>query len=82
MGLATGVTKDRARCLFLQNDRHRAIVVDFDQHVGPESAVLLAEILSRIALPPYKAVPDAGTIRLGGAVRTKRRAVAFKQSAR
>ena len=30
--------------------------------VGPEAVVLLAEILSRIELPPYEAIPDANAL--------------------
>ena len=39
--------------------------------VGPESIVLLAEILGRIELPPYPAIPDADTMESKGVFRWK-----------
>ena len=37
--------------------------------VGPESVVLLAEVLGRIELPPYHAIPDADTMESKGVFR-------------
>ena len=54
----------------LRNLRIQAIrCIDLSQipkrlrkNVGPEAVVLLAEILSRIELPPYEAIPDADAL--------------------
>ena len=37
--------------------------------VGPESIVLLAEILARIKLPPYQAIPDSDALESKGVAR-------------
>jgi MscS family membrane protein len=45
------------RCLDLSQIPKR-----LKEEVGPEAVVLLAEILSRIELPPYEAIPDADAL--------------------
>ena len=39
------------------------------RHIGPESIVLLAEVLSRIELPPYLAIPDVDALESKGVSR-------------
>jgi MscS family membrane protein len=50
---------DATRCLDLSQ-----VPKKLRDDVGIESGVLLAEILGRIALPPYRAIPDAGMMEL------------------
>jgi MscS family membrane protein len=64
LGLTREVTRE------LRDLRNQAIrCLDLSQipkrlrkDVGPEAAVLLGEILSRIELPPYEAIPDADAL--------------------
>jgi MscS family membrane protein len=50
---------DATRCLDLSQ-----VPKKLRDDVGLESGVLLAEILGRIELPPYRAIPDAGMMEL------------------
>ncbi|MBT3260270.1 MAG: hypothetical protein HN366_28015, partial [Deltaproteobacteria bacterium] len=50
---------DATRCLDLSQ-----VPKKLRDDVGLESVVLLAEILGRIELPPYRAIPDANMLEL------------------